>query len=177
MSTTDTSGATAATLPQGVWRVDPTASKLTFRSRGMFGLVPVKGTFGEFEGELTVDDAGAHGELRIASASLDTGNAKRDNHLRSKDFFHVKEHDTVTFSLANVAAAADGALTLTGTLAIRDNTLEFSSPLTAVSDGDKLKLSTDVSVDRAAAGVGWSKAGMIKGPALLGASLTLTKQD
>jgi hypothetical protein len=39
-------------LPHATWRVDADVSELTFSSRGMFGLVPVRGTFGDYEGEL-----------------------------------------------------------------------------------------------------------------------------
>ena len=110
-------------LPDGAWRVDPQASNLTFRSRGVFGLVPVRGTFGDYEGELDVAGGQASGALRINAATLDTKNAKRDTHLRSADFFHVTEYPTVTFSLIKLAPAADGTLTLKGTLRIRDNEL------------------------------------------------------
>ena len=176
MATTDTKDAPVSELPAGVWRVDPASSELGFRSRGMFGLVSVKGTFGEYEGELSVDGAGARGELRIRAASLDTGNVKRDTHLRSGDFFDVQNHDTLTFLLAGVAPASDGGLELTGALRIRDNSLEVGAPLEVVSAlADRLTLRTTLSVDRAAAGVGWSKAGMIKGPAHLSAALTLVR--
>jgi len=176
MATTDTPGTPAAALPAGVWRVDPSSSELGFRARGVFGLVTVKGTFGDYEGELHVDDAGARGELRIKATSLNTGNGTRDTHLRSADFFHVQSHDTVTFSLTDVAAAADGGLTLTGVLRIRDHALEVAAPLEVLTaDGDRLTVRTEVSVDRAAAGVGWSRAGMIKGPAHLSAALALVR--
>jgi polyisoprenoid-binding protein YceI len=178
MATTDVTGTPTTTLPAGVWRVDPSSSELGFRSRGMFGLVPVKGTFAQYEGELTVDDAGTRGELRIKAATLDTGNGKRDTHLRSSDFFDVDNHETVTFSLTGVEPTTQGGLTLTGVLQIRENSHEFDAPMEVLSTtADRLTLHTDVSVERAAAGVGWSKAGMIKGPAHLNATLTLVRDD
>jgi polyisoprenoid-binding protein YceI len=162
---------TAPTPPRGVWHVDATASTLEFRSRGMFGLVPVRGTFGDYEGTLTVDEQGARGVLRIAAASLDTGNEKRDAHLRSDDFFAVETHPTVTFSLAGI-----GVETLTGVLQIRDTKLEITAPITIVeASPTRLQLRTDVAVDRTAAGVGWSKLGMIQGKAHLHAHIALDR--
>jgi polyisoprenoid-binding protein YceI len=163
-------------LPSGTWHVDPTASTLTFSARGVFGLVPVHGTFNAYEGELVVADREVHGELRIHAESLDTKNDKRDTHLRSADFFHVAEHPTVTFSLAELEPSADRKLELSGTLKIRDNELALKAPVHVTRlDEDHLRLETNVSVDRAAAGVGWAKMGMIRGKAHLGASIVLVR--
>jgi polyisoprenoid-binding protein YceI len=164
-------------LPVGVWRVDPNAGELGFRARGMFGLVPVRGTFGDFDGTLTVDSAGTSGQLHIQSATLDTGNAKRDKHLRSADFFDVETHPTVTFELTGVKQAPAGAVTITGMLRIRDNALAIEAPAEiSLTGSERMTLSTQLDVDRAAAGVGWSKLGMIKGAAQLSALITLIRE-
>jgi polyisoprenoid-binding protein YceI len=173
-------GPAAATLtadvPDGNWRVDASASELTFRSRGMFGLVPVRGTFSVYEGELQVAGRDLRGELRIHATSLDTKHKKRDHHLRSADFFNVTEYPTVTFSLIELVPSADGALALTGTLRIRENQLRVEAPVRVTRLAvDRLRLETSVSVDRAAAGIGWSKLGMIQGKAHLGASIVLVR--
>jgi polyisoprenoid-binding protein YceI len=174
MAVSQSVGTPTADLPEGTWHVDPNASKLTFSSRGMFGLVAVHGSFGAYEGELEVDGREARGELRIQAATLDTKNEKRDTHLRSADFFHVTVHPIVTFSLIELVQSADGTLELSGTLRIRDNQLRVQAPLQASRlDADRLRLETKISVDRAAAGVGWSKMGMIQGKAHLGASIVL----
>jgi polyisoprenoid-binding protein YceI len=175
MSTTSES---TTLLPAGVWQVDSASSELGFGARGMFGFVPVHGHFGDFEGTLTVDAAGARGELRIKAATLDTHNAKRDTHLRSADFFDVENHPIVTFELTGVTPAAGGAATVAGVLRIRDSALKITAPLAIDTPSpDQLALSTALEVDRAAAGVGWSKLGMIKGKASLRAKLTLTRQS
>jgi polyisoprenoid-binding protein YceI len=176
MSATQPVATPVGDLPSGTWHVDPQASSLTFSARGAFGLVPVHGTFNAYEGELVVDGRDVHGELRIHAATLDTKNDKRDTHLRSADFFHVAEHPTVTFALAELEPSADGKLELSGTLKIRDNELALTAPLHASRlDDDHLRLETNVSVDRAAAGVGWAKMGMIRGKAHLGASIVLVR--
>jgi polyisoprenoid-binding protein YceI len=176
MAVSQSAGTQIGDLPRGTWNVDPSASELTFSSRGMFGLVPVHGTFGAYEGELDVDGRDVRGELRIHAATLDTKNGKRDKHLRSADFFHVTAHPTVTFSLLELEQSPDGTLELSGTLRIRDNELPLKAPVTATRlDGDRLRLETQVSVDRTAAGVGWSRLGMIRGQAHLSASIVLAQ--
>jgi polyisoprenoid-binding protein YceI len=175
MATTDTA---ITELPTGTWEVVSGSSELGFGARGAFGLVPVHGHFGEFEGTLTVDDAGPSGELRIDAASLDTHNSKRDQHLRSADFFDVEAYPTVTFELTSVRPESAGVLAVSGVLRIRENTLALTAPVTVVADGsNQLTLTTALDVDRTAAGLGWSKMGMIKGKAHLSAKLTLAKQD
>lgn len=173
MSTTDES---TTGLPLGVWRVDPNAGELKFSARGMFGLARVRGTFGIFDGTLTVKPDGASGQLQIQSTTLDTGNARRDTHLRSADFFDVEAHPTVTFELTAIKQAPAGAVTITGVLRIRDNELVVEAPAEmSITDPERITLSTHLEVDRAAAGVGWSKMGMIKGPADLSAQITLIR--
>ena len=173
MSTSDVTQAPSSSIPAGRWRVDAAASQLRFMARGMFGLAPVKGSFSDFQGTLVADDNGAHGTLEIAATSLDTGNARRDKHLRSPDFFDVENHPTVTFSLTTVSPDAGGAQ-LSGVLKVGETELPLTAPLGVVlSAPDRLRLSTDVSVDRKAAGLGWSKLGMIQGSAQLSAELNL----
>jgi polyisoprenoid-binding protein YceI len=176
--TTETTPTSTASLPTGTWQVAPGKSTLTFKARGMFGLVPVKGAFSEYDGTLTVEDGGAHGVLTVTAASLDTGNAKRDTHLRSKDFFDVSNSPTFSFSLRSITSASDGTASATGVLQIRDTRLELTGPITIeLIDADRLRLSTSVSVDRDAAGVGWSKMGMIQGQAHLNAAVELVRTN
>jgi polyisoprenoid-binding protein YceI len=174
MTTTD---APLTQLPVGVWNVDPDSSELRFGARGMFGLVPVHGHFGEFSGTLTVDGEDSRGELTVQATTLDTHNSKRDQHLRSADFFDVESHPTMKIELTDLRPASAGGVVASAVLRIRDNALQIEAPLTVnPADPDRLILTTALDVDRAAAGVGWSKMGMIKGKAHLNAKLTLTKQ-
>ena len=76
MSVTQSVPALTVEVPEGTWRVEPNAGELTFSARGVFGLVPVRGTFGAYEGELEVGGGDARGELRIDAATLDTKNKK-----------------------------------------------------------------------------------------------------
>jgi polyisoprenoid-binding protein YceI len=164
-------------LPAGTWEVDAKSSELGFGARGMFGLVPVHGHFGAFSGTLSVDDASAHGELTVQAESLDTHNAKRDEHLRSADFFDVATHPTLAFELTGIESAENGQVTASGMLRIRESAVELQVPVTVSPAGsDRVVLSATVDVDRGAAGVGWSKLGMVKGKAHLSAKLTLIRR-
>ncbi len=163
-------------IPAGVWEVDTASSELGFGARGMFGLVPVHGHFREFAGTLSIDDESAHGVLTIQAASLDTHNDKRDEHLRSADFFDVSAYPTFTFELTGVKPGSDGDVIIAGTLAIRETALNIEAAVTVrPAATDRMTLTTSLDVDRAAAGLGWSKMGMIKGKAHLNVNLTLSK--
>ena len=170
MSDTNTESASPSTLPSGHWQIDPAGSQIGFTARGMWGLAAAKGAFHDFTGTLQVDDDGAaHGTLKIAATSLDTGNAKRDEHLRSADFFDVENHPTVTFAVNAVSGGQ-----LHGVMSIKGTELALDTPLTVEAVApDAVTLSTATEVDRDAAGVGWSKFGMIRGKAKLNAKVKL----
>jgi polyisoprenoid-binding protein YceI len=174
MPSTQTPDVSVSSLTDGTWDVDASASEVKFTARGMFGLVPVHGSFGAFDGTLEIEGTEASGQLQIEAATLDTKNAKRDTHLRSRDFFEVDNYPTVTFQLTGLATAADGTLTFTGLLKIRQTELPVEGPVVATTLPDgRLKLETTVAVDRDAAGLSWSKLGVIKGKAQLHTSVVL----
>jgi polyisoprenoid-binding protein YceI len=161
-------------VPEGLWHVDPQGSEVAFTARGAWGLQRVRGQFGAVDGVLVVDADSASGELYIQAASLDTGQEKRDAHLRSEDFFDAAAHPVITFSLLQLVAAAGGKLQMTGTLRIRDSELPITAPVQARRVAqDLLRLDTRVAVDRQAAGVGRSRMAMIRGKAHLAATINL----
>lgn len=83
MATTQITEAHPIPLSPGDWRVDPTRSELGFVTH-MFGLIPVRGRYSGFDGELHIDGAGnASGVLRVQAETISTGIKKRDSHLRS----------------------------------------------------------------------------------------------
>jgi hypothetical protein len=82
----------------------------------------------------------------------------------------------VTFSLLGLGRTVNGTLELSGTLRIRDNELALRSSVQASRlAADRMRLETKLSVNRAAAGVGWSKMGAIQGKAHLGAAIVLVR--
>jgi polyisoprenoid-binding protein YceI len=140
-------------LSTGEWHVDPARSDLGFVTR-MFGVIPVRGRYSGFDGELHIDGAGnASGVLRIEAETISTGIKRRDAHLRSTDFFAVERHPHMTFDLTALTPNADGGVSLTGTLHIRDRALSIDTPVSvALVGSDGLCIDADFEVDHRAAG-------------------------
>jgi polyisoprenoid-binding protein YceI len=93
-----------------MWRIDPVRSTIGFSIKHMM-FATVHGSFGEFWGTIRFDadrpwDAGV--EAEIDAASIDTGIRKRDEHLRSADFFDVATFPTISFRSTRVRPATPG---------------------------------------------------------------------
>lgn len=166
---------TSELLPQGRWHVVPQESDLTFSCRGMFGLWLVRGTFQRFSGFLDVRGRAVTGELVVESASVDTRLAFRDRHLRASDFFDVDRYPTFAVALHGIEASADGAPQFAATLKMRAGQTAVTGPLQIAGDEDRLRLTTVVTVDRAAAGLDQRHHGMVATTARLSAELALTQ--
>jgi polyisoprenoid-binding protein YceI len=152
-----------ATVGAGRWVLDGTASKVTVSHKTMWGLITVNGQFTQVTGEGEVDASGVvSGTLSIEAASIDTGNKKRDDHLRSADFFDVEHHPTITLTVSNVAAADQG-LEAHGDLMVKQThkTVPFTATITEASP-DVVKATTEVTVDRNELGLTWNQMGMMK---------------
>ena len=75
-------------VPPGTWTVDPIHSSVGFKIKHMM-IATVRGQVSEFEGTIVAaedDPANSHAMGTVKVASIDTGNADRDAHLRSPDF-------------------------------------------------------------------------------------------
>lgn len=174
MATREEAKGSDLSLPVGAWEVDPTASRLEFLAKTMWGMAKVKGHFDDFGGQLLVGDDGAYGELKIASMSLDTGHEKRDEHLRSADFFGVEENPEVTFTTTTVKAATGGDLLVTGALKLPRATLPLELPVkVARGEGGRLRVSGTTTVGRKQAGMDWNRIGMMVGDVILSAEIEL----
>ena len=146
----------------GTWTLDTARSEVRLKSRSMWGLAPVKGVFREVTGNGTVSAAGeVTGTITVAARSVDTKNKKRDEHLRSADFFDVANYPDITFAAEQVTPSGEG-VTLTGTLTVRDRT----RPVTLAAkvsgfDGAQLELDGEIQVNRADFGLTWNQLGMV----------------
>jgi len=108
----------------GDYTVDPTHTRIGFRARHAM-VTTIRGSFQEFEGRahLDVADPGASSvALRISTASVDTGQADRDDHLRSADFFDVERHPDIRFASTQVEQVEEDVFRVTGDLSIKDVT-------------------------------------------------------
>ena len=120
-----------AAVPDDVQRfeIDRTHSRVGFAVRHM-GVATVRGEFRDFEGHLllnTADITKSTVSIVIRTATIDTGNERRDNHLRSDDFFNAEQYPTITFESRRVEQGADGYV-LVGDLTIRDVVKEVHIP-------------------------------------------------
>jgi polyisoprenoid-binding protein YceI len=102
--------------------IDGMHSGVTFKISHL-GLSWVYGRFNEFSGEFTLDPDAAKCSfgLTIKTESVDTANAKRDEHLRAPDFFNAKQFPAITFKSTAVRAIKDG-FEVTGDLTLHGET-------------------------------------------------------
>jgi polyisoprenoid-binding protein YceI len=111
-------GEASLLIPTGRWTLDREASGVLFVARQM-GLFGVRGRFHDFDATLDVGSTLA--DLEVAAvvdlSSVDTNNAKRDAHLRSRDFFDVEQHPTMVFR-STAVGDEDGAYWVGGDLTI-----------------------------------------------------------
>jgi polyisoprenoid-binding protein YceI len=116
------------------YNIDPYHSSISFQISHI-GLTYVHGRFNEFSGGFTLnkaDPAKSSFSLTIKTTSVDTNNAKRDGHLRSPDFFDVKQNPTIAFKSTAVKAAGAG-YQVTGNLTMNG----VSRPVTFTLEGGK----------------------------------------
>lgn len=117
-----------------VWKIDPEHSNIMFQVKHL-GLAEVKGIFRKFEGTVNLEDNSAKSSVKVTidAASIDTGVEKRDEHLRTADFFDVAKHPTITFVSKKVSPAGKGKLNVTGDLTIHGVTKEVVLQVTGPS--------------------------------------------
>jgi polyisoprenoid-binding protein YceI len=108
-----------------VWKIDPDHSNIMFQVKHL-GLAEVKGIFRKFEGTVNLEDDIAKSSVKVTidAASIDTGVEKRDEHLRTADFFDVAKYPTLTFVSKKVAPAGKGRLKVIGDLTMHGITKE-----------------------------------------------------
>lgn len=145
----------------GTWTLDTSKSTVGLRSKSMWGLVPVKGVFRTVSGTGAVAPGGAvTGTITVAAATVDTKNKKRDEHLRSADFFDSANHPDITVAVNGVTPSGDG-VTVTGTLSVRDQARPLSFPATvSAPEAGQLWLDAEIQVDRSDFGLTWNQMGM-----------------
>ena len=119
---------TTGALFAGTYNVDTTHSYVSFKVKHMM-ISNVKGKFDKFSGSFEYDEKtntlkSLTGTVEVSS--INTENTKRDNHLRSSDFFAATEHPQITFKLEKVDGdTAYGKLTMRGVT--KDVKLDFEN--------------------------------------------------
>jgi polyisoprenoid-binding protein YceI len=113
------------------WTLDASHSVVGFSVKHFF--TPVKGQFDDYEAVVSFDPANPEAstvEVKIAVASVNTNNEKRDTHLQTADFFDAETYPYITFKSTSVRAAGDDQYLITGDLTIKDVTREVELPVT-----------------------------------------------
>jgi len=150
------------------WRLDASASGAEFRVPHFWGLATVKGRFGRLDGWLEID---AHGrwrmELTLDAASLDTGNRKRDEHLRSADFFDAERHPDVRFRSSSASYRGDGRLHVQGALEAAGERSPLDVEATVAHADAELEIHAAATVDQRQLGMTWSPLGVAGTPTAL----------
>jgi polyisoprenoid-binding protein YceI len=111
---------TQATPRPGRYEIDTSCSAVTFRTRHLFGLAPVRGSFAIRTGTIDVAEplAGSRVCVQIDPASFRTGNRQRDNNVHSERLLDAGRYPVITFRYDGVDGPA-----LTGTLTVRNVTM------------------------------------------------------
>ncbi len=159
MSATTTTGAE-------VWSIDPSHSAVEFSVKHMM-FATVRGRFSTFSGTITMPDGDpsrASVVVEIDADSIDTRDEKRDEHLRSNDFFGAGDNPKITFRSTSVQAKGKDRYEVTGDLTIRGVTKPVV--LDATFNGQGVNpwgvtvagWSAEGKIDRKEFGVNWNAA-------------------
>ena len=148
------------------WEIEPFHSSISFSVRHMM-VSDVTGYFTKFKGTVVTDAKDVTRskiEATIDVASIDTRVAKRDEHLRSPDFFNVAKYPTMTFVSKKVARAGKDKLKVTGMLTMHGVTKEVvldvdgpSKPMKGMDGKPLVGLRASATIDRRDWGLKWNK--------------------
>ena len=144
----------------GKWKLDAAQTTIEFHTKAMW-VLSVKGRFRALSGEGTVDDDGSVvGSLTFDAASVDTGNRRRDDHLRSPDFFEVKTYPAFTYEVSRATLSGPGRAILDGMLTIKGTARPMQVPVRFSRSGDGADVDAEVGdLDRREWGLTWAKMG------------------
>ncbi len=146
------------------WTIDSGHTTAGFSVRHMM-VSNVRGVFGKVAGNVTYDGKDVSSivaDVTIETASIDTNSPKRDDHLRSADFFDAATHPTITFKSKKVQKGAAGKFQLIGDLTIRGVTkpvtldVEGPSPPITSRGGTKIGASATTKINRKDFNINWN---------------------
>ena len=159
MTMSDTPASAAAFVADGAatgtWTLDPAASWIEFHTTSMWGMAKVRGGFGVISGSGTVaPDGTVTGRITVGAASVDSKIKKRDDHLRSADFFHVAEHPEIIFAVDGITPRGGDTVEVRGTLTARGHgePLTFTATLSDAS-ADAATRAGEFTIDRSRFGM------------------------
>jgi polyisoprenoid-binding protein YceI len=173
---------TVAAPSTTTWKIDPAHSSAEFKVKHMM-ISNVKGQFSKLSGTLVHDETNhgkSHVEVSIDASSIHTGDAQRDAHLKSADFFDVEKFPALAFKSQNVRPVKDGELAVEGDLTIhgvtRKVSLAVEGPTAPGKDpwgNTRIAVAASTKINRKDFGLGWNAA-LETGGILVGEEVTIT---
>lgn len=162
------------------YAIDPDHTTVEFKIRHLFSYV--RGTFNAFEGTFVYDPdhpEAWEAQATIQAASIDTRVEQRDNHLRSKDFFHVEQYPTMTFNSTEVTDVTERSAKLHGLLTIHGVTkpVVFDLAIHGVAKDPwgnvRAGFTATTTIDRTEFGLTWNEV-LETGQVLVGKEVEIT---
>lgn len=163
------------------WQIDSAHSAAHFSVRHMM-VTNVRGEFSKLTGVVTLDEKDmtrSSVEVTIDATTINTREGRRDEHLRSPDFFDVAKFPTLSFRSKSVTPAGTGRLRLTGDLTIRGVTreavfeVEGPTPPIKVGNNVKMGVSATARINRKDFGLLWNRP-IEAGGVVVGDEVTIT---
>lgn len=152
-------------MSNSTWNFDPAHSGINFAVRHMV-LAKVRGRFGGWSGDLQLDPGDltrSRVAVEVEAASIDTGVAERDTHLRSPDFFDVERFPSLSFRSTRIEALGESRYQLHGELTIRDVTrnvvfeVEYAGTAVDPWGNERMAFAASTSIRRKDYGLTWNQ--------------------
>jgi polyisoprenoid-binding protein YceI len=165
---------------KSTWTLDTAHTQVDFSAKHMM-ISTVRGHFAGITGTIELDEddlTSSSVVVAIDAATVDTGMAQRDGHLRSADFFDTEKYPTMTFRSTGVEKVG-GAYRITGELTIKDVTrpivldAEFLGIVSGMRGGRHAGFAAKTKITREDWGLTWN-VGLESGGWLVGKEITLT---
>jgi polyisoprenoid-binding protein YceI len=166
----ETSGATTATqdvqVPEaGIWEFDKAHTSITIKARHMM-VTTVRGQFKDLSGTIHVAERPEDSwvEATIQAASIDTGDPRRDDHMRSADFMDVATYPTITYRSTGVEVRGETRLRVTGDLTVHGITkpiqldVAYQGRTKSPWGQDVIAFTAEGEMDREEFGMTWNQA-------------------
>jgi polyisoprenoid-binding protein YceI len=160
---TSTSTSTVTQLEAGTWNLDASHSSIGFTVRHLM-VSKVRGKFTDFTANVVVaeDPRDSTLEAVVQMASIDTGDANRDNHLRTNDFFDVEHFPTMTLRSTGFEVTGDDEFVMHADLTVRgvtrpvDFDVEFGGVGPDPWGGTRAGFTASATISRKDFGVEWN---------------------
>ena len=137
----------------GTWLLDPDLTRITFQARLLL-VIRAAGTVRAISGEAEVAPSGeGTGRLIIDPGSVDTGNAKRDAHLRSSDLFDVASYPEIVFTATSATMVAADQIEVNGHVVVQERTTPLTLSGTVTVKGNSATLIATVPVGKRILGI------------------------